>query len=153
MTVVARRLQNNAYIKRFISGRVRLHVHFTENVKIPQQPSPMDASSRKTPPATPTTPRIRLPSKQFEDKENYQVPVEPPSEETKSQPDWQAPVVATRSASGLDESWASFFTNDNDSHRSRDPPSTIHIYSADSPVNSPITFVRGADPPSFQDEI
>jgi hypothetical protein len=108
----------------------------------------VDRAAQSSAPTTPVPPTIQLPESLLEDKENKPTSVHHPTKDLNKY-DLQTPVAATRSNSGLDESWASFFSED--TRKSRDPPSTIIINPYHHPVSSPLSFVRGVDPPSFQD--
>lgn len=150
--MLVRRIHNNPYIKRFVSGKARSHVHFKEFVEVatdyvPRVPLGLRVQTDN---ATLVSPLTQLPKTPTVNKENNQTALSqvPQDQDTKNA--LQVPTTPKRSNSGLDEapSWSSFFTEDT-LKSSRDPPSTIVINPYHQMVSSPISFVRGADPPSF----
>ena len=148
--VVIRRLQSNAYIKRFVSGKPRQQVHFKVDVEVvteTERQVPVGISKESSVPTSPIPTKGQVVKMPSEDKENNPTLLHQQTKDINKH-DLQTPVAPTRSSSGLDESWTSFFSQDN--HKSRDPPSTILVYPGDHQVDSPLSFVRGLDPPSFQ---
>ena len=160
ITVVIRRLQSNPYIKRFLSGKPRQQVHFKVDVEVLTEIEPtilQGVSPKTSAPMTPIPTKVQPGENRSIDKENNPTTLRPQTNEL-NKLGLQTPVAptrsssgldesCTRSSSGLDESWTSFFSQNN--NKSRDPPSTIHIYHGDHYVDSPLSFVRGLDPPSF----
>ncbi len=142
--VCVRKLQSNAYIKRFVSGKTRPRVQFKLDIEFPTEtPKPMPPlglTLNEEPYLAVTTPQSPL-------IENRESVLTFDDENSENRPIY-SPIRAKRSSSGLDESWASFITED--TTKSKDPPSLVFILQ---PLQDNLTspFARGTrDPPSFR---
>jgi len=148
--VCVRKLQNNAYIKRFISGKTRARVHFKsdlslatdfENQMLPQDTVPRAMSPRQI------VPMVKASQSPMVRKVRYDEEFSPEVDVNSENRPLYSPIKPRRPTSELDESWASFMTED--THK--DPPSTVFVLTPNNHGRARPPHARGRrDPPSFR---
>lgn len=142
--VCVRKLESNPYIKRFASGKSRIRVHFESDLDVSTNFENRD----------PSTPHGRTPVNYLEspvvDKTTNSIISEPTFDEnSENHRPLYSPIKPIRSTSELDESWASFLTEE--TNNNRDPPSTVFVLTPNNHGGERSPHARRSrDPPTYQ---